>query len=283
MTNEATIILTDYEKYKENYSFRNRTGLAPQTRAIAFCMGAAGIKKLNTREDMHELILRMAILFKPMKMTETFFLKEYFFHFSVLGRNTFLIADDLQKHIGTELNDPQTEKLTRDEWLKKLGEIRWNRNVMEAMMHFINLSRVTWRMLTDAEDRPGYKWYYPRPGKLKMELNNASILADTIISKIDEMHFENYRECNNNSTAINETGNQSAKIELPLIRDRQPASETQDKKEEKPPAYIREELPKFIIEEMTPDKRKKAGYVAWPFAEGTARGWEYYGIDPRLN
>jgi len=285
MTNETTVIITDYEKYKENYTYRNRTGLAPQTRILAFCMDAAGIKKLATREDMHELIVRMAILFKPMRMTETFFRRKYFFHFTVMGRNTFFITDDLQKHIGMELTDPQTEQLTRDEWLQKKGEIRWNKNIQEAMTIFIVLSRITWQMLSDDEDRQGYKWYYHRPDKLTMELNNALILADTITPEIDEIYFEKYRELKNNKTGINGSRNEQTKTELPIkYMGRKPTNETKNNTNERPSDKTRnDELPKFIIEDMTPDKKKKVDYIPWPFAEGWARRKECHRIDPSWN
>jgi hypothetical protein len=285
MTTETSIILTDFEKYKENYTFRNRAGLAPQTRLLAFCMDATGIKKLASREDMHELIVRMAILFKPMRMTETFFIKEYFFHFTVLGRNTFFILDDLQKHIGMELIDTQTEQLTRGEWLQEIGGIRWDRNVKEAMTTFIVLSRITWRMLSDDEDRQGYKWYYPRPGKLTMELNNARILADTITAEIDEIHFKKYQEHINNKTGINENRNEKTKIELPIIYGaRRPANEIKNKPKNRPSSNTRdEEVPGFTIKEMKPNKKSEDGFIPWPFPKGSARRREYHRIDPSWN
>ena len=286
MTNETRIILPDFEKYKENYSFRNRTGLAPQTRAIAFCMDAAGIKKLATREDMHELIVRMVFLFKPMRIVETYLLKGYFFYFNLPGRKTFFIPEDLQKHIGMELIGPQTKQLTRNEWIKKQSKIRCTKGVKEAIKHFVLLSRITWILTDDNdEDCQGFKWYYPWTGKLKEELNIARILADKIATQIDEIHFEQYRELNNKAAGIDGIRNEQIETELPLIYgDRKQTNEIENKAEERPLAKTENErLPKFIIEEMTPDNQKKAGYIPWPFPKGSARRREYHRIDPSWN
>lgn len=280
MTTETRIIITDYEKYKEIYTNRNRAGLAPQTLALAFCMDAAGIEKLATREDMNELIVRMAILFKPMRITETILIKKYIFYLKIPGRNLFLIPEDLQNHIGMQLTGTQTEKITRDEWLQKHGGIRWSMNVKEAMMNFTILSWITWRMLTNDEDRQGFKWYYPRPGKLAMELNNARILADTITNEIDEKHFEHYRELTSNESETNGGSDKTIKTELPIQnRTRKQTNETRNNTEERPSAKTRnEELPGYITKFMI-----KGDSIPWPFAEGTTRQRENYKTDPQWN
>lgn len=252
MTNETRIILTDYEKYKEIYTNRNRAGLAPQTLALAFCMNAAGIEKLETREDIHELIVRMGILFKPMKIAETILIRKYIFYLKLPGRNVFLIPEDLQNHIGMQLTDTQAEKLTRDEWLQKQGAIRLSMNIKDAMMTFIIMSRVTWRILTNDEDRPGYKWYYPRPDKLTMELNNGRILADSITNEIDEKQFEQYRELTSNESKVNGGADKPIKTELPIqSRFRKQTKETDNKTAERPGVKTEnEQLSGFKITDM---------------------------------
>lgn len=284
MTNETRIILNNYEKYKENYSFRNRTGLAPQTRAIAFCMDAAGIKKLTTREDIHELIVRMVFLFKPLRIVETFLLKGYFIHFKVPGRNTFFIPADLQKHIGMELIDPQIKQLTRDEWIQKQDRIRCNKDVKEAMKHFVILSRVTW-ILKDDGNCQGYKWYYPWSGKLKEELNIARILADKITTEIDEIHFEQYRELISNATGINEIRNEPIETELPLIYgDRRQTNETKNKNKERPlTKTMNEELSGFKINNLNYHQNFKINYIPWPFSESTERQMKIDKTNPNSN
>jgi hypothetical protein len=280
MTNETRIIISDYEKYKEVYTNRNRAGLAPQTLSLAFCMDAAGIEKLETREDIHELIVRMAILFKPMRIAETILIRKYIFYLKIPGRNVFLIPEDLQNHIGMQLTGRQTEQHTRDEWLQKHGGIRWNMNIKDAMMNFIILSWITWRKLTNDEDRQGFKWYYPRPDKLTMELNNARILADTITTEIDEKHFEQYRELTSNESETNEVPDKPIKTELPIQkRFRKNTNETNNKSAEGPIAKTRnEEQPGYINKFMI-----KGDSIPWPFAEGTTRQRENNKTDPQLN
>jgi hypothetical protein len=280
MKNETRIILTDYERYKEIYNNRNKAGLAPQTLALAFCMDAAGIEKLETREDIHELIVRMGILFKPMRIAETILIRKYIFYLKLAGRNVFLIPEDLQNHIGMQLTDTKAEKLTRDEWLQKHGGIRWNMNIKDAMMNFTILSWITWRMLTDDEDRQGFKWYYPRPGKLTMELNNARILADTITAEIDEKHFVHYRELTSNTSETKGGPVKPIKTELPIqYWSRKQTKETKKKPDERPTAKARNEnQPAYITKVMI-----KGDSIPWPFAEGTARQRENNKTDPQWN
>lgn len=285
MTTETRIILPDYDKYKENYSNRDRTGLAPQTRALAFCMDAAGIKKLITRDDLEELIIRMVFLFKPIRIIETFLLKGYFFHLKVPGRKTFFIPDDLQKHIGMELADPQTVQLSREEWLQKQCEIRWSMNVNEAMMDFTILSRVTWRMLTNDEDRQGFTWYYLWKGKLKEELNIAGILADTIINEIEEKLISKFREQDNNPTETNGSRKEKKKIELPLLySDRRPIIETKNKTEERPLSKTRNKgLFGFNTDDQNCHQKFRISYIPWPFSESTERQMKNNKTDPHSN
>jgi hypothetical protein len=286
MTNETRIILPDFEKYKENYNCRNRTGLAPQTRALAFCMDAAGIKKLATREDMHELIVRMVFIFKPMRIVETYLLKGYFFYFKLPGRKTFFIPDDLQKHIGMELTGPLTKQLTRNEWITKQSRIRCNKDVKEAMKHFVLLSRITWILTDDNdEDCQGFKWYYPWTGKLKEELNIARILADKITTEIDEIHFEQYRELNNNATGINGIPNEMLETELPLIYgDRKQSDETKNKTEERLLSKKRNEgMSGFNINDTNCHQTFTINYIPWPFSESTERQMKNNKTDPHSN
>ena len=280
MTNETRIILNDYEKYKEIYTNRNRAGLAPQTLALAFCMNAAGIEKLETREDIHELIVRMGILFKPMKIAETILIRKYIFYLKLPGRNVFLIPEDLKNHIGMQLTNTHTEQLTHEEWLQKQGAIRLSMNIKDAMMTFIIMSQVTWRIMTNDEDRQGIKWYYPRPGKLTMELNNARILADTITEEIDEKHFEHYREFTNNESETNGEPDKPIKTELPIQNSvRKNTNETNNKTAESPTAKKRnEKLPGYITKFMI-----KGNSIPWPFAEGTILQRENNKTDPQWN
>ena len=284
MTKETKIILINFDQYKTKYIMRNRADLAPQTMALAFCMDATGMEKLTTREEMHELIFRTALLLRQMGIMESFFINRYFFRFDVEGSEIRFGKDDLLNHIGMQLTGPQTRQLTRDEWMQKQGITRWNMNVKNAMMLFINITSLP-RMLTNDEDRQGYIWYYLKPDKLTRELNNAGILADTLSIKIDEKHFERYKELNNNASETNGSPNKSIKTELPIKgKVRKQTNEKKNNTEERPSAKTRnEELPRFIIQDMKRNQKPEAGNIPWPFAKGTRGRRESERIDPSWN
>lgn len=194
MINESKIRIDKYSHYPELYDYRNDSGLAPQTLALAFLLDAAGMSKLFTREDMHEFIMRIAILFWEEDVIGSFFRNEYLMKFQYHGREICIMPDDFRKHIGMQFIGFPQEPQKRSQWLFILKIGRRDYELPVAFKRFINQSEI--RLENNRNCGQQFDWFKIRLRDFYFELNNARILADNITKEIDEIYFTHFQENN---------------------------------------------------------------------------------------
>lgn len=277
MIKETKIQINNYSNYKKLYSFRNSKGAAPQTMVLAFCMYAAGIKKISTSDEMKELILRTILIFRETNIYENFLSNDYLIRFDYKGRDIRLVPDDFRNHAGMQLVDFKNETPSLDEWMKKTGKERRKLKQKAALWLFTRSA-----ILPDkAQDEDqGYTWLDISPSEEYNEILNAGILADCIINDIGQKEFEASQDQNiekpskdkkdkkvtNEPPFFFDCWRRSYPIEILELDRKSPMAETDD-------------LPSIINQTQV----IKDVYIPWPFQEGTARQRECHRIDPSWN
>jgi len=91
------MILPASSHYSEIYPGKNAKDIAPQTRALAFCMNLTGIEKLFPREDIHEFLCRMALAFRQMYIVEMPASEEFQLTFIRDGKPASISTKDLER------------------------------------------------------------------------------------------------------------------------------------------------------------------------------------------
>jgi len=118
-------------KYIENYSHKydlSDDDIAPQTYAIYWCMMATNMNRLFTRQDMHELLVRLAITLDTLDIVENWFAYDKLLPFKMGESYYSLKVEDIYAHMGFEAVDSYKNKLPRDIFFKNIAS-----NIKTAM------------------------------------------------------------------------------------------------------------------------------------------------------
>jgi hypothetical protein len=152
------------------------------------------MSKLFTREDMHEFIMRIAILCWEEDVTGSFFMNEYLLKFQYHGREICIMPDDFRKHIGMQFIGFPQEPEKRSQWLFVLKIGCRDYELPVAFKRFINQSENQPENNRNCGQQ--FNWFKIRLRDFNFELNNARILADNITRDIDEKYFTQFQESN---------------------------------------------------------------------------------------
>jgi len=278
MIKETKIQINNYSHYKEMYPYRNSHGIAPQTMAVAFFMYAAGMKKLSSRNEMKELLLRTILIFNKLNLYENFLAKDYLMRFSYKGRKIQVTAEDFVNHTGMQLADLKNETPTRDEWIQKTG-IERRKLKQEAALWFFTKSSILPDVIQD--ETPGYTWLSMSTGESKNEIQNAEILADCIIKDMSEIRSDSNKDTYNEKSCDGKLKDKNIQSEPPFFFDCWRRSEPRKINDTNRMGPSGETVD--VTSNKNEEIKQKVVYIPWPFPKGSERRREYCRIDPSWN
>jgi hypothetical protein len=126
----------------------NGEGL-PSTYAMIWCMKAADVCRLFTREDLYEFLFRLPIALNSVRPVERWLLKEKLLNYEFRGKPYVLTLEDVVMHFGFEVTDHYINYSPRAKFL-------------ENVAHSINLAMLVgifgdFSVLAPDEDEEGLK------------------------------------------------------------------------------------------------------------------------------
>jgi hypothetical protein len=181
---DIIIKLFSNPQYPQLYPQRDEHGIAPQTRALAFCMHVCGIQKLFDKEDFHLLVFRLAVAHRVLDMPDNFFGKDFLFDFQFDGMWYRLTTDDLTAHIGLHITPYPEAETPFDDWQKNIHPM-WTNAFHIA--HFAKLAIPGLEKLP--QDRSVINIHSLSEAPSSSTIENATILAKNIVKEMPDKYF----------------------------------------------------------------------------------------------
>lgn len=97
---------------------------------LAFCMHAAAVHRLFCKEDVAELLYRLAILFQHEKIISRFFTDDSLIAYNDRGAKDVLCLNDIKENLGLELSDYHGNVEEREQWINKIDTYWKNASMM---------------------------------------------------------------------------------------------------------------------------------------------------------
>jgi len=120
-----TCLSVRYISGKPQQYFEDLKEPMPSTRAIAWCMARTETARLFSKDDMHEFLFRLPILFHLRGLVEDWLMEGTLFNYWFRGREYTLTIDDLAMHYGLEAYDHYLNVTPRDRYLNRA---KWSMN-----------------------------------------------------------------------------------------------------------------------------------------------------------
>jgi hypothetical protein len=178
MFQKISIHLASQRVFSTCYPEKDSEGITPQTRVLFFCMIAAGMERIFSQKDCHELIFRMGVMFRQLDVIDNFFRDGYFFDFA-MGENYFrLTPDDLMAHTGLYITDYPDEAMPREEWYKKMPGCLEHALIMASLAGAVNPLSEKIMKPEDVGIKPSQNL-----------ADHAAFFADTVMRDIPEKMF----------------------------------------------------------------------------------------------
>lgn len=285
MFRRIAIKLAPNNIFHSYYREKDSDGITPQTRAIFFCMIATGMERIFTHNDCHELVFRLAVIFRQLDVIDNFFKDGFLFTFNHQDQSFRITPSDLVAHIGLHTTDYPDEATPLDQWYGNLQK-HWERAIWSSILcGGINpLAHFVFEIKSENQINVKMKTLNVKP--TREHIRNASILGENVMKEIPEEPFMQFRE--KEKEKLDQMGDFIAftKSPLPLQYDwRTIPKENQQ-------AILKHLVePKFYNDGMTMDDVIKEYadwvpdlvYLAWINANGFAIDLYNDEIDPRVD
>ena len=121
----------------------------PSTYAMIWCMEAASVCRIFTRDDLNEFLFRLPIALNSIEPVERWLLKEKLLNYEFRGKPCVLTMEDVVMHFGIEVTNHYINYRPREKFL-------------ENVAHSINLAMLVgtigdFSVLAPEEDEEGWK------------------------------------------------------------------------------------------------------------------------------
>lgn len=178
-------IAFNYTYLKNRDYWFQEEGFKKEMSALLFLMNYAGVYRVFTKEDVFELMTRVALVIKGQPVFEHVFLEQKIFKFDIDGLPCEFDINDLKQLVGFEYVDVKTNFCPRERWISKRPQF-WNnaKSLSEIMETEINVHG------TESQDVINYSYPdHTLKNFTDKEISDAEILAEEVIKEIGEEPF----------------------------------------------------------------------------------------------
>ena len=170
-----------------NNSFIRTGKILPSSQAITWCMLATSVNRIFTKEDLRELLFRMAIKLHSTDLIETWLIKGQLIKYTVREFSHILTVEDLIMHIGLEVIDSADNLCSRGHFLEHIEFGIQHANFIGAMegISVINPNFENNDILSD------YPVKICAPELTPDLIAKAEFFADDLMKFIPEEAFDN--------------------------------------------------------------------------------------------
>lgn len=287
MLKTFSVNLTSNSFYKKYYGLEEsgKSKEAIQTRALAFCLVAAGMERLFTRDDFRELVFRLTVIFQQLNILENFFRDNYLFDFFFEDEHFRITHNDLLAHLGIHIFEYPAESMPREVWYQKMQDC-WEGSVWTGILgETINpVPSLVLDKINKQNTSINIKSLNVNPSPEL--ILNAEILAENVMKELPVKPFEQFRSENREFLQTINRYIDYCKSPLPIQYDWNKITE------ENQQAILKHVVePQFYFDGMTMDDviNEYADwvpdlvYLAWIKANGFADDLYHDKIDPRVD
>jgi hypothetical protein len=175
-----------------NYTYlRNRDywfqeeGFKKEMSALLFLMNYTGVYRVFTKEDVFELMTRVALVIKEQPIFEHVFLKQKIFKFKIDALTHVFDINDLKELIGFEHIDGKTNFCPRETWISKRPQF-WSNAISMCMINGTDI--LAHRVENENEISYSCPDHTYKDITTK-EISDAEFLAGDVVKEIGEEPF----------------------------------------------------------------------------------------------